>query len=159
MMRIHDPLKQWKLSPMDVESRARLEQYTKAKDVMFEHTHAHTSLRRRGGSSKRSTRKGANSIAAHYAKCQPKPDLPVGPFLRLWDRLSDTGRLKTKAASRIDGTVCEKRETARSKLEQIRTGKIPDPTSSERDALMAQPKTACYVASVRDSDADTCEFS
>ena len=38
MMRIHDPLKQWKLSPMDVESRARWEQYTKAKDVMFEHT-------------------------------------------------------------------------------------------------------------------------
>ena len=28
MMRIHDPLKQWKLSPMDVESRARWEQYT-----------------------------------------------------------------------------------------------------------------------------------
>ena len=39
MMRIHDPLKQWKLSPMDVESRARWEQYTMAKDVMFEHTH------------------------------------------------------------------------------------------------------------------------
>jgi len=39
MMRIHDPLKQWKLSPMDVESRARWEQYTKAKDVMFERTH------------------------------------------------------------------------------------------------------------------------
>ena len=39
MMRIHDPLKQWKLSPMDVESRARWEQYTKAKDAMFEHTH------------------------------------------------------------------------------------------------------------------------
>jgi len=39
MMRIHDPLKQWKLSPMDVESRARWERYTKAKDVMFEHSH------------------------------------------------------------------------------------------------------------------------
>ena len=39
IMRIHDPLKQWKLSPMDVESRARWEQYTKAKDAMFEHTH------------------------------------------------------------------------------------------------------------------------
>jgi len=35
----------------------------------------------------------------------------------------------------------------------------PDPTPSERDAPMVQPKTACYVASVRDSDADTCEFS
>ena len=62
MMRIHDPLKQWKLSPMDVESRARWEQYTKAKDVMFEHTH--TSLRRRGGSSKRSTRKERASTAS-----------------------------------------------------------------------------------------------
>jgi polyphosphate kinase len=39
MMRIHDPLKQWKLSPMDVESRARWEAYTKAKEAMLERTH------------------------------------------------------------------------------------------------------------------------
>ncbi len=39
LMRIHDPLKQWKLSPMDVESRRRWEQYTKAKESMLEHTH------------------------------------------------------------------------------------------------------------------------
>jgi polyphosphate kinase len=39
MMRIHDPLKQWKLSPMDVESRRRWEQYTKAKEAMLERTH------------------------------------------------------------------------------------------------------------------------
>jgi polyphosphate kinase 2 (PPK2 family) len=38
-MRIHDPLKQWKLSPMDVESRSRWEQYTKAKEEMLERTH------------------------------------------------------------------------------------------------------------------------
>ncbi len=38
LMRIHDPLKQWKLSPMDLESRVRWEQYTKAKEQMFEHT-------------------------------------------------------------------------------------------------------------------------
>src|SRR6202040_2782186 len=38
LMRIHDPLKQWKLSPMDVESRARWEQYTKAKEMMLECT-------------------------------------------------------------------------------------------------------------------------
>jgi polyphosphate kinase 2 len=38
MMRIRDPLKQWKLSPMDVESRRRWEQYTKAKEVMFDRT-------------------------------------------------------------------------------------------------------------------------
>ena len=39
LMRIHDPLKQWKLSPMDVESRSRWEQYTKAKEAMLERTH------------------------------------------------------------------------------------------------------------------------
>lgn len=38
-MRIADPLKQWKLSPMDVQARARWEQYTKAKEAMLEHTH------------------------------------------------------------------------------------------------------------------------
>jgi polyphosphate kinase 2 len=38
-MRIHDPLKQWKLSPMDVQARSRWEQYTKAKEAMLEHTH------------------------------------------------------------------------------------------------------------------------
>ena len=37
--RIHDPFKQWKLSPMDLESRRRREQYTKAKEVMLERTH------------------------------------------------------------------------------------------------------------------------
>ncbi|TSA11473.1 MAG: polyphosphate kinase 2 [Comamonadaceae bacterium] len=39
MGRIHDPLKQWKLSPMDMESRRRWEEYTKAKEVMLERTH------------------------------------------------------------------------------------------------------------------------
>ena len=38
-MRIHDPLKQWKLSPMDLESRRRWELYTKAKETMLERTH------------------------------------------------------------------------------------------------------------------------
>jgi polyphosphate kinase len=38
-MRILDPLKQWKLSPMDLESRQRWEAYTKAKETMIERTH------------------------------------------------------------------------------------------------------------------------
>ena len=37
--RIHDPLKQWRLSPMDLESRVRWEAYTKAKETMLERTH------------------------------------------------------------------------------------------------------------------------
>ncbi|RZJ99090.1 MAG: polyphosphate kinase 2 [Novosphingobium sp.] len=38
-LRIHDPLKQWKLSPMDVESRRMWEDYTRAKEAMLDRTH------------------------------------------------------------------------------------------------------------------------
>jgi polyphosphate kinase len=37
--RIQDPLKQWKLSPMDLESRRRWEDYTRAKEIMLDRTH------------------------------------------------------------------------------------------------------------------------
>jgi polyphosphate kinase 2 len=36
--RIDDPTKRWKLSPMDLESRARWVEYSKAKDAMLERT-------------------------------------------------------------------------------------------------------------------------
>jgi len=39
LARIHDPLKQWKLSPMDLESRRLWEDYTKAKEVMLRRSH------------------------------------------------------------------------------------------------------------------------
>lgn len=38
LSRIHDPLKQWKLSPMDLQSRIRWEDYTKAKEEMLQRT-------------------------------------------------------------------------------------------------------------------------
>ncbi|MBK6979887.1 MAG: polyphosphate kinase 2 [Cytophagaceae bacterium] len=42
-MRKNDPLKQWKLSPMDLESRRRWEDYTKAKEYMFDKTSTESS--------------------------------------------------------------------------------------------------------------------
>src|SRR5882724_4198763 len=36
--RIDDPMRQWKLSPMDVGSYSRWYDYSKARDLMFEHT-------------------------------------------------------------------------------------------------------------------------
>jgi polyphosphate kinase len=36
--RVNDPLKQWKLSPMDLESRRRWEAYTRAKEIMMDRT-------------------------------------------------------------------------------------------------------------------------
>jgi len=38
LMRLKDPLKQWKLSAMDLQSRRRWEQYTKAKEAMLKRT-------------------------------------------------------------------------------------------------------------------------
>jgi polyphosphate kinase 2 (PPK2 family) len=38
LMRIKDPMKQWKLSPMDLQSRVRWEDYTRAKEEMLERT-------------------------------------------------------------------------------------------------------------------------
>lgn len=37
--RVNDRLKQWKLSPMDLESRRRWEDYTMVKEIMLERTH------------------------------------------------------------------------------------------------------------------------
>jgi len=36
--RIEDPLRQWKLSPMDIQSYSRWYDYSRARDLMFEHT-------------------------------------------------------------------------------------------------------------------------
>src|SRR5262249_50865414 len=36
--RIEDPMRQWKLSPMDVESYARWYDYSRARDMMLEET-------------------------------------------------------------------------------------------------------------------------
>ena len=36
--RIHDPVRRWKLSPMDVESRSKWVEYSRAKDQMFKYT-------------------------------------------------------------------------------------------------------------------------
>ena len=38
LMRVHDPMKQWKLSPMDLQSRVRWEEYTKVKEEMLAKT-------------------------------------------------------------------------------------------------------------------------
>jgi len=41
--RLNDPMRQWKLSPMDLESITRWEEYSRAKDDMFIHTDTPTS--------------------------------------------------------------------------------------------------------------------
>ncbi len=61
LTRIHDPLKQWKLSPMDLQSRVRWEAYTKAKEETF----ARTNIREAPWPSSRpTTRSGPGSTAS-----------------------------------------------------------------------------------------------
>ncbi len=71
-MRIQDPLKQWKLSPMDVESRRRWESYTRAKEDMLARTHI---PRRRGGWSTPSTSSAPASTASAtcWSRCPTAP--------------------------------------------------------------------------------------
>ena len=38
--RMEDPLRQWKLSPMDIESYQRWYDYSRARDMMFKATHS-----------------------------------------------------------------------------------------------------------------------
>ncbi|MFH1499632.1 MAG: polyphosphate kinase 2 [Verrucomicrobiota bacterium] len=86
--RIHDPLKQWKLSPMDLESRRRWEDYTKAKEEMFERTHTpHAPWRVVPAVDKRKAR--LNCIH-HLLQQLPYEDVPREPVV-LPQREHDAG--------------------------------------------------------------------
>ena len=52
---MNNPMKRWKLSPMDLQSISRWEDYSRAKDQMF----AHTDTRRRRGTSSSPRTSGA----------------------------------------------------------------------------------------------------
>jgi polyphosphate kinase len=76
--RMADPTRSWKLSPMDVESRNRWVEYSKAKDVMFAHTdHKMAPWRVVKADNKRLAR--LNCIR-HLLSLIPYEDLPPTPF-------------------------------------------------------------------------------
>jgi polyphosphate kinase len=86
LMRIHDPIKQWKLSPMDLQSRVRWEQYTKAKEAMFERTSiAEAPWHILEGNDKKRAR--LNCIA-HLLSVLPYEDVPHEE-IKLPERVSD----------------------------------------------------------------------
>ena len=86
LMRIHDPIKQWKLSPMDLQSRVRWEQYTKAKEEMFDRTNIEEApwYIVEGNDKKRAR---LNCIA-HLLSMVPYEDAPHDP-ITLPDRVFD----------------------------------------------------------------------
>jgi polyphosphate kinase 2 (PPK2 family) len=94
--RITDPLRQWKLSPMDLESFARWYDYSKARDMMLEATDSKHSpwYILRSDDKKRARLNGIAHILSliPYKKVKrPKVKLPKRSFR---DKYDDTATLK-----------------------------------------------------------------
>jgi len=89
--RLDDPTKRWKLSPMDVESRARWLDYSKAKDEMF----AHTDFKQAPWWVVRSDdkKRARLNVIAHLLSQIPYEDLTPEPIV-LPPRQKDTGYVR-----------------------------------------------------------------
>ncbi len=89
--RLDDPTKRWKLSPMDVESRARWLDYSKAKDEMF----AHTDFKQAPWWVVRSDdkKRARLNVIAHLLSQVPYEDLTPEPIV-LPPRQKDTGYVR-----------------------------------------------------------------
>ncbi|MDA8237140.1 MAG: polyphosphate kinase 2 [Chloroflexi bacterium] len=89
--RLADPTKRWKLSPMDVESRSRWIDYSKAKDEMF----AHTDIKQAPWWVVRSDvkRRARLNVISHLLSAVPYADLTPEPIV-LPPRQKDTGYVR-----------------------------------------------------------------
>ena len=89
--RLSDPTKRWKLSPMDVESRSRWMDYSKAKDEMF----AHTDIKQAGWWVVRSDdkKRARLNVISHLLSLIPYEDLTPEPIV-LPPRQKDTGYVR-----------------------------------------------------------------
>ncbi|WP_367325315.1 polyphosphate kinase 2 [Streptomyces sp. HUAS ZL42] len=90
--RLEDPLRRWKLSPMDLESITRWEAYSRAKDEMMVHTDiAEAPWYVVESDDKRRARL---NMIAHLLASVPYHDVPP-PVLELPERPASTGYLRT----------------------------------------------------------------
>jgi polyphosphate kinase 2 len=89
--RMKDPAKRWKLSPMDLESRSRWIDYSKAKDEMF----AHTDIKQAPWWVVRSDDKqrARLNVISHLLSTIPYEDLTPEPIV-LPPRQKDTGYIR-----------------------------------------------------------------
>jgi polyphosphate kinase 2 len=89
--RLTDPTKRWKLSPMDVDSRARWMDYSKAKDEMF----AHTDIKQAPWWVVRSDikRRARLNVISHLLSMVPYQDLTPEPIV-LPPRQKETGYVR-----------------------------------------------------------------
>ena len=89
--RIADPTKRWKLSPMDLESRARWVDYSRAKDEMFRYTDTKQSP---WWVVEADDKRRARLNCIHHLLSVIPYDEPAPPHIELPPRQDDTGYLR-----------------------------------------------------------------
>jgi polyphosphate kinase 2 len=89
--RLDDPTKRWKLSPMDLESRTRWVEYSKAKDEMFAHTETKQAPWYVVNADDK--RRARLNTMRHLLSLVPYEEVPV-PQIRLPARQSDVGYVR-----------------------------------------------------------------
>jgi polyphosphate kinase len=89
--RIADPTRRWKLSPMDLESRARWVEYSKAKDEMFAYTDTKQSPWYVVNSDDK--KRARLNVIAHFLTLIPYEDLTPEP-ISLPPRQTDAGYVR-----------------------------------------------------------------
>ena len=87
--RLHDPLRQWKLSPIDLESIRRWEDFSRAKDEMMVHTD--TSVAPWHHVASDSKKQARLNMIHHLLESLPYRDVPVREKVELPDRPPSTG--------------------------------------------------------------------
>lgn len=88
--RLHDPLRQWKLSPIDLESITRWEDFSRAKDEMMVHTDTPFAPWHHVASD--SKKQARLNMIHHLLSSIPYEDTPDDrPHIELPDRLPSTG--------------------------------------------------------------------
>jgi len=92
-LRLKDPMRQWKLSPMDLESLRRWEDYSRAKDDMFVHTDIPESPWLVVESDNK--RRARINMIAHLLSSIPYQRVPP-PALELPARPAPTGYVRTE---------------------------------------------------------------
>ena len=92
-LRLEDPMRQWKLSPMDLESLTRWEDYSRAKDDMFVHTDIPESPWLVVESDDK--RRARINMMAHLLSSIPYQKAPP-PTLQLPRRPAPTGYVRTE---------------------------------------------------------------
>jgi polyphosphate kinase 2 (PPK2 family) len=90
--RLEDPLRRWKLSPMDLESITHWEEYSRAKDEMMVHTDITEAPWYVVESDDK--RRARLNMIAHLLDSVPYHDVPP-PVLELPERPDPTGYVRT----------------------------------------------------------------